>query len=173
MISHKHRECLDYYQQLTNLMTAFQTLTAEKEDLRIQLSDLKRSKEEDERILKTTPTKEKNDAGDDEVKSSRSGVSIDDNADEEKEEFQGQLQRLKGEMREIGLTLLGCKDELAAERTTKQLLYDENESLRKTLEAHSLLDTAKFPPQQQQQQRLIESSSSLTLSSADVNSDIK
>ena len=56
-------------------------------------------------------------------------------------------------MREIGLALLGCKDELSAERTTKQLLYDENESLRKTLEAHSLLDTAKFPPQQQQQQQ--------------------
>ena len=85
-------------------------------------------------------------------------------------------------MREIGLALLGCKDELSAERTTKQLLYDENESLRKTLEAHSLLDTAKFPPQQQQQQqrqqqqqqRLIESSSSSTLSSiVDVNSDLK
>ena len=79
-------------------------------------------------------------------------------------------------MREIGLALLGCKDELSAERTTKQLLYDENESLRKTLEAHSLLDTAKFPPQQQlqQQERLIESSSSSTLSSiVDVNSDLK
>ena len=77
-------------------------------------------------------------------------------------------------MREIGLALLGCKDELSAERTTKQLLYDENKSLRKTLEAHSLLDTAKFPPQQQQQQqRLIESSSSSTLSSIDVNSDLK
>ena len=67
-------------------------LRAEKEDLRIQLSDLKRAKEEDERILKTTPTMEDIDAGDEEVKSSRSGVSIDDNADEEKEEFQGQLQ---------------------------------------------------------------------------------
>ena len=67
-------------------------LTAEKEDLRIQLSDLKRAKEEDERILKTTPTMEDIDAGDEEVKSSRSGVSLNDNADEEKEEFQGQLQ---------------------------------------------------------------------------------
>ena len=67
-------------------------LRAEKEDLRIQLSDLKRAKEEDERILKTTPTMEDIDAGDEEVKSSRSGVSLNDNADEEKEEFQGQLQ---------------------------------------------------------------------------------
>ena len=67
-------------------------LTAEKEDLRIQLSDLKRAKEEDEKFSKTKPTKENDDDGDEEVKSSRSGVSIDDNADEEKEEFQGQLQ---------------------------------------------------------------------------------
>ena len=68
-------------------------LTAEKEDLRVQLEDLKRVQEEDERISKTTPMKEKNDAGDEDVKSSQSGISIED---EEKEEFQGQLQVWNG-----------------------------------------------------------------------------
>ena len=33
MISHKHRECLDYYQQLTNLMTAFQTVYVVANDI--------------------------------------------------------------------------------------------------------------------------------------------